>query len=109
MMIFDRFTQQIWDDLQARFPRQRKTQRDKLAVLVATMLQIKSANLMELGSGLPIKTTDALSRFQCIKRFLGNDLVDVDDVMAPFSREALRLASGDGAQPVLIIDQSTIT
>ena len=108
-MGFDGLTQRVWDDLQGRFPRQRKTQRDKLAVLVATMLQVKSANLMELGSGLPIKTTDALSRFQWIKRFLGNDLVDIDAVMGPFSREALSLASADGAQPVLIIDQSTIT
>lgn len=108
-MIFDRLTRQIWDDLRVRFPRQRKTQRDKLAVLVATMLQVKSANLMELGSGLPIKTTDALSRFQWIKRFLGNDLVDIDAVMGPFSHEALALASADGTQPVLIIDQSTIT
>lgn len=108
-MVLDRFTRKIWDDLKSRFPKQRKTQRDKLAILVATMLQVKSANLMELGSGLPIETTDAISRFQWIKRFLGNDLVDVDEVMAPFSNEALALASADGAQPVLIIDQSTIT
>lgn len=108
-MFFDRLTRQILDDLQVRFPCQRKTQRDKLSILVATMLQVKSANLMELGSGLPIRTTDALSRFQWIKRFLGNDLVDIDAVMGPFSQEALTLASSDGAQPVLIIDQSTIT
>ena len=116
-MVFDRFTRQIWDDLKIPFPGQRKTQRDKLAVLVALMLQVKSANLMELGAGLPIKTSDALSRFQWIKRFLGNDLVDIDAVMGPFSREALALASADGAQPVLIMkdarlghdDQSTIT
>lgn len=108
-MRYDRFTRQIWDDLKSRFPGQRKTQRDKLAVLVATMLQVKSANLMELGAGLPIRTTDAFSRFQWIKRFLSNDLVDIDAVMGPFSREALALADADGGQPVLIIDQSTIT
>ena len=62
-MVFDLSTRQVWDDLQARFPRQRKTRRDKLAALVATMLQVKSANLMEPGSDLPIRTTDALSRF----------------------------------------------
>lgn len=99
----------MWDDLQMRFPSHCKTQRDKLSVLVATMLQVKSANLMELGSGLPITTTDALSRFQWVKLFLGNDLVDIDAVMGPFSREALALAPANGAQPVLIIDQSTIT
>jgi len=69
----------------------------------------KSANLMELGAGLPIRTTEALSWFEWIKRFLGNDLVDIDAVMGPFSHEALALASADSTQPVLIIEQSTIT
>ena len=105
----DQFTRQIWADLQNRFPTQRKTQRDKLSILVATMLEVKSANLMELGAGLPIETTNSLSRFQWIKRFLGNELVDVDAVMGSFSREALALASANGQQPVLIIDQSTIS
>jgi hypothetical protein len=108
-MRLDRFTQQIQADLLERLPGQRKTQRDKLAVLVATMLQVKSASVMELGHGLPIKTTDSLSRFQWIKRFPGNDLVDVDAVMGAFSREVLSLAMAGDAQPVLIIDQSTIT
>ncbi len=56
-------------------------------VLLATMLDVKSASVMELGHGLPIKTTDSLSRFQWIKRFLGNDLVDVDvdGVVGPFA------------------------
>ncbi|MCP3969538.1 MAG: IS4 family transposase, partial [Rhodobacteraceae bacterium] len=64
------------------------------------MLDVKSASVMELGHGLPIKTTDSLSRFQWIKRFLGNDLVDVDGVVGAFSREVLALASAGGAQPV---------
>ena len=80
----DQFTRQIWADLQNRLPTQRKTQRDKLSILVATMLEVKSANLMELGAGLPIETTNSLSRFQWIKRFLGNELVDVDAVMGSF-------------------------
>ncbi len=103
------FTGQIRDDLLARLPMQRKTQRDKLAVLVATMLRVKSASVMELGHGLPIKSTDSVSRFQWIKRFLGNALVNVDTVMGAFSREVLALACANGQQPVLIIDQSTIT
>ena len=40
-------------ELQQRLPKQRKTQRDKLALLVATMLHVRSANLVELASGLP--------------------------------------------------------
>lgn len=33
-MVFDRLTRQIWEDLPARLPSQRKTERDRLAVLV---------------------------------------------------------------------------
>ena len=40
-------------ELAQRLPRQRKTQRDKLAVLVATMLHVRSANLVEMAAGLP--------------------------------------------------------
>jgi hypothetical protein len=46
-----RFTAQIREDLRARLPKQRKTQRDKLAVLVATMLDIRSGSVMELAHG----------------------------------------------------------
>jgi hypothetical protein len=37
-------------ELAKRLPRQRKTQRNKLAVLVATMLHVRSANLVELAA-----------------------------------------------------------
>src|SRR5687767_4884573 len=40
-------------ELKRRLPNQRKTQRTKLALLVATMLDVRSANLMELAAGLP--------------------------------------------------------
>ncbi len=36
-------------DLKMRLPKQRKTQRGKLALLVATMLDVRSANLVELS------------------------------------------------------------
>src|SRR3954447_23336860 len=39
--------------LEQRLPGQRKTQRDKLALLVATMLQVRSANLMDVAACLP--------------------------------------------------------
>jgi hypothetical protein len=39
--------------LAKRLPKQRKTQRDKLAVLVTIMLHVRSANLVELAAGLP--------------------------------------------------------
>ena len=99
----------IRDDLMSRLPRQPKTQREKLAILVSTMLTVRSGSVMELGHGLPLSTTDSLSRFQWIKRFLRNELVDVDEVMGSYSREILQRVYESGQQPVLIIDQSTIS
>ena len=40
-------------DFQRFLPRQRKTQRTNLSLLVATMLDVRSANLMDLAAGLP--------------------------------------------------------
>src|SRR3954451_11329974 len=40
-------------ELRRRLPRRRKTQRGKLALLVATMLSERSANLMDLAAALP--------------------------------------------------------
>ena len=46
----------ITADLAARLPRQRKAQRAKLGLLVATMLEARSANLMDLAAALPRPT-----------------------------------------------------
>ena len=40
-------------DLEAKLPSQRKTQRSKLGLLVATMLEVRSANLMDLAASVP--------------------------------------------------------
>lgn len=98
----------IAEELRLRLPRQRKTQREKLALLVATMLEARSANLMELAAVLPRPAERVDMRFQWIWRVLMNPLILPDEVMAPFAAEVLRRAA-DGGQPlVLIMDQSKI-
>jgi hypothetical protein len=77
-------------------PKQRKTQREKLALLVATMLDVRSANLMELAAGLPLEADRTDMRDQWITRLLGNPLVISDAIMEPFAREALERAAADG-------------
>ena len=43
----------VWTEgIKSELAKQRKTQRDKLAILVATMLHVRSANLVELAAGL---------------------------------------------------------
>jgi hypothetical protein len=95
-------------EMQRLLPKQRKTQRNNLALLVATMLDVRSANLMDLAAGLPRDVDRIDMRYQWISRVLMNPLIDPDAVIAPFAREILsRLAVAD--QPlILIMDQSKL-
>lgn len=101
-----RIADSIGAELKRRLPGQRKTQRGKLALLVATMLDVRSANLMDLAAGLPLAADRTDMRYQWITRLLGNPLVISDAVMEPFVREVLERAAADGEPVVLILDQS---
>jgi hypothetical protein len=96
-------------ELRQRLPRQRKTQRGKLALLVATMLDVRSANLMDLAAGLPLAADRTDMRYQWISRLLGNPLVISDAIMEPFAREILEQAVAAGQPVVLILDQSKLS
>jgi len=93
-------------ELAKRLPRQRKRQRDKLAVLVATMLHVRSANLVELAAGLPRASDRWDMGYQWISRFLANDRVCGDEIMAPFAREILARLAETGEPIPLILDQT---
>ena len=95
-------------ELEQRLPKQRRTQRVKLALLVATMLDVRSANLMDPAAGLPREADRTDMRYQWITRLLGNPLVISDAIMEPFSREVLEQAAATGAPVTLILDQSKI-
>jgi len=73
------------------------------------MLHVRSANLVELASGLPRPSDRWDMGYQWIARFLANDLVSCDAVMQPFASEILaRLAEGCDPVP-LILDQSKVS
>ena len=86
-------------------PKQRKTQRTNLSLLVATMLDVRSANLMDLAAGLPRDADRIDTRYQWISRVLMNPLINPDAVMAPFAREVLCRLAGEDQPLVLILDQ----
>jgi hypothetical protein len=96
-------------ELAKRLPRQRKTQRDKLAVLVATMLHVRSTNLVELAAGLPRESDRWDMGYQWISRFLANDLVCCATVMEPFAREILARLAETGDPIPLILDQTKVS
>src|SRR3954465_6262006 len=95
-------------ELARRLPRQRKTQRGKLALLVATMLSERSANLMDLAAAVPRSAERVDMRHRWIARLLANPRLDCDAVMRPFAEEAIRHASAGGTA-VLLLDQSKVS
>jgi len=104
-----RISESISLDLMQRLPDQRKTQRLKLALLVATMLNTRSANIMDLAACLPIKADRTDMRYQWIIRLLSNPLVISKDIMEPFARDVFGQASRDGLPLCIIMDQSKVS
>src|SRR4051794_7083058 len=105
----EQLAETVATDMEQRLPGQRKTQRGKLALLVATMLQVRSANLMDVAACLPRPAERLASRYQWIKRFLANARVVSDAVMAPSGREVLARLSAQGQTVVLLIDQTKVS
>src|SRR3954470_8678617 len=95
-------------DLAARLPSQNKKQREGLALLVATALDVRSVNLMELAAAVPRAAERLDRRYQWISRLLGNAPIDVEAVMAPYAREVLARACAGSRTLVVIIDQSKV-
>jgi hypothetical protein len=85
-------------------PYQRKTQKENLALLVATMLHVRSANTMDLAAELPLKTERIDMRYQWISRLLSNDFICPYKIMKPFAYQILR--SQKEKVIVLTIDQT---
>jgi hypothetical protein len=68
----------IEEDLRGRLPAQHKKQRAGLALLAATMLDVRSANLMDLAASLPRAAERLDMRYQWISRLLGNARIGVE-------------------------------
>jgi hypothetical protein len=96
-------------DMRGRLPRQHKRQREGLALLTATMLGVRSANLMDLAASLPRAAERLDMRYRWISRLLGNPLIDADAVMAPHARELPARPAAEGRTVVLTTDQTRAT
>ena len=73
------------------------------------MLDVRSADLVDLAASLPRAAGRLDMRYQRISRLLGNRSIDADAVTAPHGRELpARLAAG-GRTVVLMTDQTRAT
>ena len=70
------------------------------------MLDVRSANLMDLSASLPRAAERIDMRTQWISRLPGNEHSDTGAVMAPFAAEVLGRASAGGQRLVVIIGQT---
>jgi hypothetical protein len=99
----------LGSEIKRRLLKQRKTQRTKLALLVLTMLDVRSANLMDLAAGLPLEADRTDMRYHWIIRLLRNPLVISDAIMEPFARAVPERAAAGGEPLSLILDQSQMS
>jgi hypothetical protein len=101
-------SQSIISDLKKRFPEQRKTQRECLGMLVAIMLEVRSANTSDLAAALPRNTERHDMRSQWVARVLKNPRIQVSHVMAVYAQEVLRKLFASGQKLVFLMDQSQV-
>lgn len=96
------------EDFKKRLPRYHKSRREGLCLLASLMLEIRSANLMELSAALPREIAHADERYRYVERLLANAHIDVDDVAGAYARAVLGKLSDRGQTLALMMDQSHI-
>ncbi len=72
------------------------------------MLDVRSANLMDLAAGLPREAERLDMRYQWIARVVMTPLIEPDAVMARFARKVLTRLAAQGQPLVLILDHSKL-
>lgn len=98
----------ISKDMGERLPKQRKTQRENLSLMVATMLEIRSANTNDLAAALPRSAERFDMRYQWLSRVLGNPHIHIQEVMMGYSKELLERLQEQGQTIIITLDQSTL-
>lgn len=98
----------VESDLARRLPGTSRARRRGVAQVVAAMLAVRSANLVELGNALPRQIASWEKRYQFVERVLGNEKIDCDAVMTSFAGEVARRLSAAGQTLVVMMDQSHI-
>ena len=95
-------------DLARRLPEFNVARRRGISQLVAAMLSVRSANMVELGNALPREIARWEKRYQFVERVLGNAKTGCDAVMASFAAQVARELSARGQTLIVMMDQSHI-
>ena len=98
----------IEQDLAGMFSAMFKSPREKLAIMIAALIEARSCNTMELAARLPIKTERAASRYAWVERFLSTETIDDMDVMETMTRGLLPTLSAKGQALIISMDQTSL-
>jgi hypothetical protein len=101
-------TQAIEDDFARKHPGYHKARRHGIATLSALVLEIRTANLMELAAALPRDIGVSEDRYQYIERILKNGAIDANAALKPYAVEVIEKLAARGETVILQIDQSKI-
>jgi Transposase DDE domain len=99
----------ILEDLECRLPKMNKATRRSLALLTATMLEVRSPNTSALAARVPRKTERQDMREQWIHRILRRKNMDPVMIMQPFASDILKKLSDLMDVLILTMDQTKIS
>jgi len=74
--------------------------------LRSIVLESRTCNIMEIASILPLGTERSDMQSQLLSRFLSTYVIDNDEVLTLFIRQAAQMASNSGEILILCIDQT---
>ena len=103
-----RLAEEVGRGLRMALPNLRKTVVDKVALAVGAMIEVRTPNTVELANVLPLATERQDMREQWLRRLLKNPLLSSPALLAPWARQRLAEASGQGQTVVLSLDQTDL-
>jgi hypothetical protein len=98
----------IEQDLAVMFSTMFKSPREKLAIMIAALIEARSCNTMEIAARLPIETERAASRYAWVERFLSTETINDMDVMEVLTRDLLPTLSAQGQTLIISMDQTSL-
>lgn len=105
---FSGVNEAIKADFMERLPKFHKSRCEGLTLLSSIVLDVRSANLMELSAALPRNIGTKDHRYQYVSRILGNSHIDCTEIMLAYAGDVFARLASNGETIVLMIDQSHI-
>ena len=105
---FSGVNEAIKADFMQRLPGFHKSRCEGLTLLSTLLLDVRSANLMELSAALPRDIGTKDHRYQYVSRVLANPHINCAEIMQAYAGDVFTRLASNGETIVLMMDQSHI-